>query len=256
MSAQNKQDATQRFSARVDDYAKYRPSYPAELLDYMQQTIGLQSGHKVADVGAGTGIFTALLLERGLNVFAVEPNEPMRRAAGETLPAEHLHLVDGSAEQTNLPDHSVDVIVCAQSFHWFDTQRAVSEFRRIAGADGKLVLIWNTRLQTGSEFLERYEQLLQQFGTDYNEVNHQYMFSQLQHPVFREGTMQRATFINRQVLDLDGVQGRLRSTSYVPSVGEPGYAQMMEEAERIFNETEQDGVVYMDYETEVYWGQL
>ncbi|MEW4372337.1 class I SAM-dependent methyltransferase [Paenibacillus kandeliae] len=256
MSDQNKQDVTKRFSTRVDDYVKYRPGYPAELFDYMQNTMGIEAGQKVADIGAGTGIFTALLLERGLEVFAVEPNEPMRLAAEKSLPSAPLHLMDGSAEQTNLPDHSVDVIVCAQSFHWFDTERAIQEFRRIAGEDGKLALIWNTRLQTGSDFLERYEQLLQQFGTDYKEVNHQYMFSQLQHPVFRDGTMQRATFINRQVMDLDGVQGRLRSTSYVPSAGEPGYEPLMQEAERLFNETKQDGVVYMDYETEVYWGQL
>jgi len=124
-------DNTQRFTDRVDTYVKFRPSYPKEAIDYLYETVGLGAGGEIADVGAGTGKFTRLLLERGSVVYAVEPNDAMREAAKEALgDTPGFHAVPGTAEATQLPDGSVDTIVCAQAFHWFDREKAKQEFKR------------------------------------------------------------------------------------------------------------------------------
>lgn len=117
-------DSKERFTDRVDAYVKYRPTYPKEAIDYLYDTVGFRPLSEVADVGAGTGIFSKLLVERGSRVTAVEPNRAMREAAERTLGGEpNFRAVPGAAEATGLADRSVDFIVCAQSFHWFDRSR-------------------------------------------------------------------------------------------------------------------------------------
>jgi ubiquinone/menaquinone biosynthesis C-methylase UbiE len=248
---------TERFSNRVDMYMKYRPSYPKEAIDYLYGIVGLRSQCEVADIGAGTGIFSSLLLERGSHVTAVEPNQAMREASEKVLGGDiHFRAVSGTAEGTGLPDRSVDFIVCAQAFHWFNRDAAQSEFRRILKADGKAVLIWNSRLTQGTPFLEAYEQLLQTYGTDYAKLKHKNISREALSSFFKKGKLQEARFINRQIFDFEGLRGRLLSSSYIPVVGHPSYEPMMADLKQLFDLTEVDGHVFFDYETEVFWGEV
>lgn len=163
----------ERFSNRVDSYLKYRPSYPQAAIDYLYNDIGLHPNSKIADIGSGTGSLSKLLLERGSEVIAVEPNQAMREAAEQRLSSHPgFQSRSGSAEATGLPDQSVDFIVCAQAFHWFDQAAAQTEFRRILQPGGKVILIWNSRLTHGTSFRKEYDQLLHTYGTDYEQVNH------------------------------------------------------------------------------------
>src|SRR6185312_9826406 len=115
-------DSTKRFSDRVANYVKYRPGYPREVIDYLEKQCLLSSESKIADVGAGTGIFTNLLIEKGYEVYAVEPNGPMREEANRQLSHfDRYHSMIGTAERTGLAAKSMDMIVCAQAFHWFNT---------------------------------------------------------------------------------------------------------------------------------------
>src|SRR6185437_9351452 len=111
--------STERFSTRVENYIKYRPSYPAAVLELMRVRCGLAATSTVADIGAGTGILTELLLETGATVYAVEPNKEMRSAA-EHLLSDYgrFRSVNGTAEETTLPGASVDLITASQAFHW------------------------------------------------------------------------------------------------------------------------------------------
>lgn len=250
-------DSKKRFSNRVDTYVKYRPSYPKEAIDCLYDTVGLHPDCEVADVGAGTGIFTKLLLERGSRVTAVEPNKEMREAAIEALGSNaNFRTIPGSAEDTGLPDESVDFITCAQSFHWFHQQRAKAEFHRILKPGGKAVLIWNSRLTEGTAFLEEYEHLLQRYGTDYNEVKHTNISPESLIPFFAAGTMRIARFPNRQLLDFDGLAGRLHSSSYSPTPEHPNYEPMMRELKAIFDRNQQGGRISFDYVTEIFWGAI
>lgn len=250
-------NSKERFSNRVDSYVKYRPSYPQEAIDYLYDIVGLQLNSEVADIGAGTGIFSKLLLERGSHVTAVEPNQAMREAAEKELAGEpHYRVVSGSAEVTGLPDQSVDFIVCAQAFHWFDRVASRAEFHRILKPGGKVVLIWNSRLTQGTPFREAYDRLLHTFGTDYLVVSQKNITPEDLASFFKSGEMQEARFTNQQAFDFESLRGRLLSSSYSPVPGDPSYEPMVNELREVFERNQQDGQVFFDYETEVYWGEV
>lgn len=247
----------ERFTNRVDKYVKYRPSYPKEAIDYLYTVVGFQQRSAIADIGAGTGIFSRLLLEQGSHVTAVEPNQAMREAAEKALGGNpNFQTMPKAAEDTSLPNHSVDFIVCAQAFHWFDYATAQIEFRRILKPGGKAVLVWNTRLTKGNTFLEDYEQLLHTFGSDYANVNHRNISREKLVSFFKESNLQEARFMNRQIFDFDALSGRLLSSSYIPVPGSPSYEPMMAELRDMFERYQQDGNVFFDYETEVFWGEV
>ena len=245
-----------RFSNRVDWYVKYRPSYPKAAVDYLYDEVGLRPDSSVADIGSGTGIFSRLLLERGSRVFAVEPNDEMRAVSERLSNGDpNFRAVPGSAEATGLHDRSVEFIVCAQSFHWFDRHAAKAEFQRILRPGGKVILIWNSRLESGTPFREAYERLIQAYGTDYKSVNHRNISrTDLLH-FFKDGTMREARFSMSQQFDFDGLKGRLLSSSYIPLPGHPRHDAMVEELRNLFDKYSQNGTVSLDYETVLYWGE-
>lgn len=250
-------DNKERFSNRVDSYVKYRPSYPKEAIDYLYDCVGLSTNSKIADIGSGTGIFSNLILQRGSDVIAVEPNEAMRIASQKMLEDyPNLQTISGSAESTGLPDQSVQFIVCAQAFHWFDRLAAQTEFRRILQPGGRVILIWNSRLTTGTPFLEEYDQLLHTYGTDYKEVNHKNISQSMLQTFFKEGTMHKERFKISQEFDFESLKGRLLSSSYSPIPGHPNYTPMMAELRNLFDRNNKDGKVLFDYETEIYWGEV
>jgi SAM-dependent methyltransferase len=248
---------TQRFTNRVDTYVKYRPSYPKDAIDYLYEVVGLSPSSIVADIGAGTGIFSKLLLERGSVVTAIEPNQAMREAAESTLSGNpNFRMVSESAEHTGLADQSVDYIVSAQAFHWFDRESAQTEFRRILKPGGKVVLVWNARLTQGTPFLVEYEQLLRTYGTDYVQVNHRNISSDALALFFKVEGIHEAQFKYCQLLNFEELSGRLLSSSYSPVSGHPNHEPMMAELRKLFDQNEHEGVVSFNYETEVFWGEV
>ncbi|MGO9647341.1 MAG: class I SAM-dependent methyltransferase [Terriglobales bacterium] len=250
------QDPTARFSSRVEKYVRYRPSYPKEVLDLLRKQCGLTSESIIADVASGTGIFTRLLLENGNRVFGVEPNPDMRRAGEEYLAAyERLTSIDGTAEATTLPGHSVDVVTAAQAAHWFDRAKARCEFVRILKPGGWAVLIWNERQTDSTPFLHDYEQLLLAYGTDYQEVRHERTTDEIA-GFFAPSPFQSAVLEMRQECDYAALEGRLLSSSYIPSSDHPGYESMVRELRSIFDAHQTNGQVVLAYATRVYFGQI
>ena len=248
-------DATQRFSDRVADYAAHRPRYPAEAYDFLRERVGLRRGSVVADVGSGTGIFCGPLLEMGCVVYGVEPNDAMRREAERTVGPRYpsFHSAPGTAEATTLPDQSVDLVVAAQAFHWFDPVKAAAECRRILRPGAPAATVWNKRDTDTSPFLRDYEALLNEFGTDYAAVRHDRNESARLAQFFSRG-YERVVFPNAQRLDLAGMRGRLLSSSYTPATGDPRRAPMLAALDRVFERHQRDGTVSIDYETELYLG--
>ncbi len=250
-------DSTHRFSDRVADYVRYRPDYPAALIDWLSDAHGLVPSWTVADVGAGTGISSRMFLDAGNTVFAVEPNAPMRAAAERWLGGNpRFHAVDGSAEATTLAAGSVDLVTAAQAFHWFDADAVRREWARILRPRGLAAVFWNSRLLAGSAFLEGYERLLLDYGTDYVSVAERYADEAAMRRWFGEGYRGAATFPHRQLLDFDALRGRLLSSSYAPREGDPRHAPMLAALRTLFDATAREGLVGFDYETRIYVGTL
>ncbi len=250
-------DPTGRFSTRVADYIRYRPGYPPAVLRLLEEECGLDSTSVVADVGSGTGILSELLLKNGNRVYGVEPNREMREA-GESLLASYPNFVsvDGRAEETTLDDKSVDFITAGQAFHWFDPPVTRREFMRILRPGGWVVLVWNDRRTAGTPFLEEYERLLLEYGTDYKEVSVKYAEESMLAALYGPSEIRAQTFDNEQVFDFDGLRGRLTSSSYTPQPGHPNFDPLMRELESLFQRHERDGRVVVAYDTKVFYGRL
>ena len=250
-------DPTKRFSSRVENYVRFRPGYPPEVLGLLRDDCGLTNEATVADIGSGTGKLAELFLANGNRVFGVEPNREMR-AAGERLlrPFPRFTSIDGTAEATTLPGHSADFISAGQAFHWFDAEECRAEFSRILKPGGWVVIVWNDRHVDSTPFLAAYEELLRACSTDYENVNHRRFNDGVAITQFFRGQPRRENFPNAQRFDFDGLQGRLLSSSYAPEAGQPRHDEMLAALKNIFDAHQKDGQVVFEYETRVYCGRL
>jgi SAM-dependent methyltransferase len=246
---------TERFTTRAEDYARHRPSYPPGALDLLAARCGLTAAACVADLGSGTGILTGLLLERGAEVFAVEPNDAMRTYAEAQLTGRPgFHSVPGSAEATTLPPASIDLLVAGQAFHWFNLAPARAELLRILRPGCWAALLWNERPPQPTAFLAEYDALLTQHAPDYTRIVASRADTGAMGEYLGAG-MEVATFPNQQILDLEGLKGRLMSSSYAPQKGAPDYEPLMARLRTLFDRHAAGGRVVMPYETLVYFGR-
>jgi SAM-dependent methyltransferase len=250
-------DAKQRFSNRVADYVRYRPGYPAALLNLLRTECALRKEHVIADMGSGTGLLSKLFLENGNRVLGIEPNTEMREAGEEYLRIFQKFIsVNGSAEASTLGDASADFVTAGQAFHWFEPKAARREFIRILKPAGWVVVVWNDRRMEETQFGRDYEDLLVRFGTDYTRVKDAYPEISHIQSFFGENSFVERDLPNEQLFNWDGLRGRLRSSSYAPTDGHANFAPMMAELERIFQASAENGVVRMQYFTRIYFGRL
>ena len=244
-----------RFSNRVANYVKYRPGYPAEVIELFKTEMGLTNDSIIADIGSGTGLSTKPFLENGNTVYGVEPNQAMREAAEDFLrdfPNFISH--DGTAEATRLADNSVDFVIAAQAFHWFDPDKTRTEFKRILKPAGYIALIWNERQLDTTEFLREYEQLLLKYATDYDRVRHENIDQEKLGAFFQTG-YERATFPNEQEFDLAGLLGRLLSSSYMPAEDSPAFPALEKDVTGLFAKHSENDRIKVFYDTNIYYKQ-
>ncbi|NVK29919.1 MAG: class I SAM-dependent methyltransferase [Gammaproteobacteria bacterium] len=243
-------DSTTRFSNRVADYVAGRPSYPMALLEVLSP-FGLASDSLVADIGAGTGLFSQVLAKFGCQVHAVEPNQAMREA---TVEHPRIQSFDGTAERTPLPAGQYDFVFAAQAFHWFDRTAFRAECQRLLKLGGQVVLVWNER-RTDTPFLVDYEALIDRFGSDYRQVSHQNISPAVLEDWFGNG----CRFIevpNWQDLNWDQLIGRVTSSSYMPSPSDSSYDAMRNAFRALYDQYASSGTVRLDYTTKAYIGTL
>jgi SAM-dependent methyltransferase len=247
-------DAKQRFSSRVADYARYRPSYPAAVVDVLRTECGLRPDHAVADIGSGTGLLSELFLKNGNPVFGVEPNLEMRQGGEEHLPSHaRFTSVNGSAEATSLPDASVDFVTAGQAFHWFEPAAARREFTRILRPLGWVVAVWNLR-ERESPFNRAYEDILVKYGTDYARVREAGAGSL--RSFFLDCPFSERRLPNGLLVGWEELAGLLRSASYIPGEGHGNFVAMMNSLHELFLSHQENGRVLMKHETHIYFGQL
>ena len=240
-------DTVSRFDDRASDYVKYRPGYPRDAIAAILEGLGSSERLVAADVGAGTGISARLLADRGVRVVAVEPGEVMRRAAAPHI---NVRWVAGSAEATGLASDSMDLVLCAQSFHWFRAVDALAEFARILAPSRRLAIMWNRR-STIDPLTAGYRQAIVDAGGE-TEAERMPFDPEVVGRSRRFSAAERIAFPNAQRLDFAGLIGRCHSASYVPKTGEAG-ARLID-ALRVLHaaHADADGFVSLVYETEVY----
>lgn len=242
----------ERFSNRAQDYANYRPTYPQAALDFIFAGMPVPGRLRIADIGAGTGISSRLLAQRGASVVAIEPNDAMRAAARRHT---RVRFAQGTAEATGLPASSVNLVTAFQSFHWFAQQAALAEFARILKRRGRVALIWNNRLAS-DRFSGEYEAFLDTFGEEAAAIQRGRGIGPIGESLQNAGFLgvARAEFPHFQRMDWESFLGRARSSSYVPREG-AGYQRLEAGLRELYERfADEEGFVQFGYCAVVHRG--
>lgn len=249
-------ETSERFTDTVENYQKYRPGYPKEILEVLVHDCHLNKNYIIADIGSGTGFLSKLFLDYGNTVYGLEPNQAMREAAEnylKTYPC--FHSLTGFAEDTSFQDHSIDMITVGTAFHWFAVGKTKIEFQRILKPSGYVVLIWNVR-DLEHSLMQDYEALITNYGTDYSESRASRFDKTALEGFFNRDEMKTCWFRNTQSFDWDGLTGRLLSTSYSLRPHQEGYEAMLAALRRLFDKYQKDGKVEFLYKTKLYYGRI
>ncbi|MBI3242074.1 MAG: methyltransferase domain-containing protein [Chloroflexi bacterium] len=252
-------DTYSHYSPIVENYRRYRPRYPQQLVEWLKTECGLLPTHRVTDIGAGTGQLTELFLQNGNPVYAVEPNAEMRAAA-----AEHLRGYPGftslgaTAEVTTLGSQSVDFIVVGNAFHWFNHAQVRPEFLRVLRPGGWVVLVWNLERNNGSPFAKAFEQFWQKH------IDPAARFARLSErkrsdyitQFFGPANLKEKSLDNYQVCNFEALKGLTQSFLKAPQTDDPRYPAMLGELKAIFDQYQKAGTVTLEYDTAISYGQL
>ena len=240
-------DPKDRFSSAADDYAKYRPDYPDELVVACAEYAGVVADSHVVDIGCGTGISTRRFAQHGYRLTGIEPNAAMLAKAIEAGAADYN---EGDAAHTGLRDDSAELSICAQALHWFDLDDCVGEWQRILKPRGACAAFWNYRRDEGWQ--AEYEALLGKWSSEYGDVHKAVDGGQdnsawvKSHDICTD--VQEREFSNSQRMDWDALIGRANSSSYViHGVSDrPGFEAALRS---LFDKHQQDGAVEFRYRT-------
>ena len=245
-------DNRELFTHKTDDYSRFRPSYPDSAIDWLAEQL---PDAAVADIGAGTGIFTKALIRKFKNITAVEPNAAMREKFTAALP--QIPCSDGSAEITKLPDSSVDLVTAAQAFHWFDAEKFKQEAARILRSGGKTAIIWNTSLDC--DFTMARNLVCRKYCPGFTSG-----YAGKRSPADGDLFLQKeffcrvevVTFRNDFPMDLEIFEGNMRSRSYALMAGDEHYPEFIESLRSVFHRYMKNGIVVEPQETQIYLGSF
>ncbi len=250
-------DSKERFSDRVNDYHKHRPTYPVQIISILQKEKALPPDAVVADIGSGTGMLTKLFFAQTKTVYAVEPNEAMRlQAEKDFYDVLNFVSINGSAEATTLPPASLDLITAAQAFHWFDRDKTRFEFKRILKPNGFVALVWNYRDIENDDLQRDYENILRTHIPRYKQLDHKTMTDDKIDNFFGTTDIKRYVLPNTQFFDLPSLKGRLLSSSYVPKPPNGITQRILESVDALFEHFQHNGKIRFVYQTQIYLGPL
>jgi ubiquinone/menaquinone biosynthesis C-methylase UbiE len=250
-------ESTEKFSKKAHYYQKYRPKYPDLIIDILTAETNLRSSpsFKIADIGSGTGLLSELFLKNRNTIYGVEPNKEMRKVAEQvSRKYQNFISINGTAEATNIQE-TVDAITAAQSFHWFDVDKAHKEFLRILKPNGYVIIIFDQRRDVTTSFDEDIEQIIAEYGTDDSQVTKHDENLILTNFYAAKGFIKRIIQNNRE-LRYETLRGMLLSISSIPDVHHPKYPDMIRQLKEIYTKHQINGIITSDYYTEIFYGQL
>ena len=253
MSDRRVHDAVLGFEAAVEHYRRGRPGYPDDAVDYLVRELGIGEGRDVLELGAGTGKFTELLVPTGARLTALEPLPAMREALERACPA--ATVIDGVAEQIPVPDGSMDAVVAAACFHWFDGDRVLAEIHRVLRADGVLGLVWNVR-DEASDWAERLTAIFDRLAGDAAPRYRTGAWRSAFERTSLFGALHHRVAYHVHEVSREGFVDRVLSVSYVARATTPERERVVAEVQDLL-ETDPDlrgrDVIPMPYRTDVFW---
>jgi len=252
------ENGVERFTGKADVYGKFRPTYPAALYNWLYTEKGMSKNSTIADIGAGTGLFTTPLVARGSTVYAIEPNADMQAKASFTFAdCANYTAIDAPAENTGLPDASLDLVTVAQAFHWFDADAFRAECQRILKPGGLVLLTWNLR-DLNSPLAKATEDVKDLHCPDYKGRGggHTARDPEKFAAFFRNGVYETHVFDNPMVYDHDSYIGMNLSTSYAPKASDANYDAYIAALENVFTMYAVDGKLEMPTAAHVFIGKV
>ncbi len=249
------EDFTRRFTGRAVAYSTSRPNYPHQILDILRTEIGFDETYITADIGSGTGLLSQVFLENGNRVLGVEPNDEMRTAAEKSLGMfPTFSSIRGTAEHTGLERASIDVVIVGQALHWFDCEASSREFARILKTNGHVCVVYNDRNNEDS-FMKDYDQIVRKYAR--NRASVPTIDGDYLSRFFKGGKYSKFSLTNEQLLDFEGLLGRITSASYMPNPSDGDqFALLSEDISRLFQTYRKLGKVRMLYDTTVLLGKI
>lgn len=239
----------EKFTGKADVYDRYRPSYPEELIDFLYEKTHAAS---VADIGAGTGKFTACLTKKPWDITAVEPNAEMLEKFRLNLP--NIRIINAPAENTGLADGKFGLVTAAQAFHWFDKEKFKAECQRIFTEKGRLAVIWNTR--TESDMQRERNDIFQRIAGQYDSVKGNLNYDGKFAPEKFFSEYESVSFLQSMKMNMEQYVGCEMSRSYAPEKGTSVYMAQIGELQRLFEKYQHGGSVNVEIKTECFLGKF
>lgn len=240
-----------KFDGKSNNYSLYRPRYPIFLIDYLISTLSKED--IVADIGCGTGILTKQLLSKDIETIGVEPNIDMYKQAKEYLKSYNSILINSSAENTNLNDNMIDLIVVAQALHWFDIDKFIVEINRILKDNGSLAIIYNN-MDKGNPIVDKYlnihRQLCSNYKGGYNKLESTYDY------IYGNDNYIIEKFENNQYFDFEQYMGYTQSLSYSLNDNDSNYEEYVYRLTNLFSEYSSNNHIEIPMTTTLAYGKV
>jgi SAM-dependent methyltransferase len=247
-------DPISRFSGKAHAYASGRPIYPTETLNQIVETTNLPQSAAVFDLGAGTGLFTQLLLNHFNQVTLIEPNNDMATTAKDRLPLDRITIQNEPAESFNADPHSIDLITAAQAFHWFNQTTAKAHWKKCLKPEGYAALIWNERT-TETAFAQEVTDLLSHMAKrdpqnpPPQEGSDEEILGFFEHAEIKT-TTHSTPLTEQELINL------VLSRSYAPNSNDTDYKSVINQVKNIYTTYKVNNSVELPYQTKVFIGQI
>lgn len=243
------------FDTKSKFYSKYRPKYSNEFIRYIDLKYFKDKSKAIADIGCGTGILTKQILDCGLKVFGVEPNEEMlNEARGYLKEYESFTPINATAENTTLEDNSIDIIVVGQAFHWFNLELFKKECQRILKDDGVVILVWNRKCKGDMELdrkkiVEKYRSISDSFNCSWDEREEGIA-------KFFDNNFIKLEFDNPLIETLEEFLGRTLSASHAITTADPRIEEYIDEWKKFFNKYQKQKEIKTENTTIAFIGKM
>ena len=247
-----------KFNHLADIYEKYRPSYPQKYVEDIIEKCHLNFESLVADIGAGTGILTRQLLHNNLKVVGVEPNPDMRKVLKKLETNKNFRAIEGTAEHTNLENNSIDLVVVAQAFHWFDKEKFKEECKRILKPNGSLWILWN-QLDENEEIVKEQKRIDDQYTNRFQEVNGILSATKKEEKIqgfFKDNRYETKVVDNPLENNKERFIGSNLSKSYSLKKEDRNYNNYIKAFGEVFDKYSENGMVIIPNKTYGYLGKV